>query len=107
MDTHHQAPYSCHVVDVGEADEADCGQVMDEHDQEVLKLKRQRDGQALNFYSESLLCIFYHNTDDVGLFCFRDLFSSTLTRITTGSRSVQWFSSVGGETPPLTEQPVF
>lgn len=40
MDTHHEAPYSCHVVDVGKADQANSSQVMDEHDQEVLKLKK-------------------------------------------------------------------
>lgn len=44
MDAHHEAPYSHHVVDVGEADEADCSQVMDEHDQEVLQIERDRDG---------------------------------------------------------------
>lgn len=37
VDTHDEAADSQHVVDVGEADEADCSQVMDEHDQEVLR----------------------------------------------------------------------
>lgn len=37
VDTHDEAADSHHVVDVGEADEADCSQVMDEHDQEVLR----------------------------------------------------------------------
>lgn len=36
MDAHDQASYSHHVVDVGEANEADCSQVVDEHDEEVL-----------------------------------------------------------------------
>lgn len=36
MDAHHQTSYSHHVVDVGEANEADGSQVMDEHDEEVL-----------------------------------------------------------------------
>lgn len=36
VDAHHQASYSHHVVDVGEANEADCSQVVDEHDEEVL-----------------------------------------------------------------------
>lgn len=40
MDTHHEAPYSRHVVDVGKTDQANRSQVMDEHDQEVLKLKK-------------------------------------------------------------------
>lgn len=40
MDTHDEAPNSHHVVDVGKADQADCSQVMDEHDQEVLKLRK-------------------------------------------------------------------
>lgn len=42
MDTHHQTSYSRHVVDVGKADQADCSQVMDEHDQEVLKLQGKK-----------------------------------------------------------------
>lgn len=37
MDAHHQTSYSHHVVDVGKANEADCSQVMDEHDEEVLR----------------------------------------------------------------------
>lgn len=44
MDAHDEAADPRHVVDVGEADEADGGQVMDEHDEEVLG--RQR-GQRL------------------------------------------------------------
>lgn len=44
MDTHDEAPYSRHVVDVGKAYQTNCSQVMDEHDQEVLKLKRETGG---------------------------------------------------------------
>lgn len=46
MDAHHQASYSHHVVDVRKADETNCSQVMDEHDEEVLHGK---DGQYLLF----------------------------------------------------------
>lgn len=40
MDAQHQASHSRHVVDVREANEAHCCQVMDEHNQEVLEKKR-------------------------------------------------------------------
>lgn len=40
VDAHDEAADSRHVVDVGEADEADGGQVMDEHDEEVLWRQR-------------------------------------------------------------------
>lgn len=36
METHDQTPDADHVVDVGEGDEPDGGQVMHKHDQEVL-----------------------------------------------------------------------
>lgn len=39
MDAQYEAPHSRHVVDVRKADQADCSEVMDEHDQEVLKNK--------------------------------------------------------------------
>ena len=37
VEAHHQTSYSHHVVDIGEANEADRSQVMDEHDEEVLR----------------------------------------------------------------------
>ena len=37
METHEQGAHPHHVVDVGEGDEGDGGQVVQEHEQEVLR----------------------------------------------------------------------
>lgn len=46
MDTHDEATHSNHVVGVREADESHCGEVMDKHDQEVLKRSDKEDKQG-------------------------------------------------------------
>lgn len=59
MDAQYEAPHSRHVVDVRKADQADCSEVMDEHDQEVLKNKEKRKVRALYMLYECspVICI--------------------------------------------------
>lgn len=50
VDAHDQAAHSRHIVDVGEADEADGGQVVDEHDEEVLEGQVGEGGCSISLF---------------------------------------------------------